>query len=502
MFVAWIPLLIVEQHILKQHYRSGKVFIHAYLTFFIYNIGTTWWVWNASEMGSLMAFFLNTLLMSIVFYAFHLTKKYVGNKEGFIALFMYWVAFEYFHYNWDSSWPWLNLGNIFSILPSWVQWYSYTGVLGGTLWILVLNLLLFRILDNVYRKKESWGIQLPLFILAGLALFVPLIISLFTYYNYEEKKNPVNVVAIQPNIDPYNEKFEQGQLFNQLDKIINLARKKVDSKTDLIVAPETSISESFEEDNVQRIGSYNYILNAKRDLFNVPWFIGASTYKFFEKKNSRSSIPLQGGPGFIEYYNTSLYIDKGNHPQFIHKSKLVPGVETIPFSQYFPFLASLTIDNGGTSVSLGIEKEPSVFRNGKFTLAPVICYESVFGEFVSQQCMKGAEIICIATNDGWWKDTPGYLQHMSFARLRAIENRRSVVRSANTGRSCLINQRGDVIVKTGWWVPAVISGELNLNSEKTFYTQYGDVMGRSFGFFSILLFLFMLVKRFKKKYIR
>ena len=180
-FVAWIPILLVEANVSKQNYRSGKVLIHAYITFFIYNIGTTWWVWNASPEGSILAFLLNSLLMALVFYAFHLTKKYVGNKEGYISLILYWIAFEHFHYDWESSWPWLSLGNVFSITPSWVQWYSVTGVLGGSLWVLMINLLLFRTYQNVLLKGEKWKIQTPLFYTAGFIIVVPLAISLVMY---------------------------------------------------------------------------------------------------------------------------------------------------------------------------------------------------------------------------------------------------------------------------------------------------------------------------------
>src|SRR5690606_1897622 len=144
-FISWVPLLFVEEYISIKNYRSRKVFTNAYLTFFIYNLGTTWWVWNASGGGAALAIILNSLLMTFGFYFFHLTKKHVGKKEGYISLFIYWIAFEYFHYNWEMSWTWLSLGNTFSITPSWVQWYSYTGVLGGSIWILLINLLVFRI---------------------------------------------------------------------------------------------------------------------------------------------------------------------------------------------------------------------------------------------------------------------------------------------------------------------------------------------------------------------
>ena len=499
-FISWVPLLLVEQYISMKRYSSRKVFVHAYLTFLIYNVGTTWWVWNASAGGSVMAFVVNSLLMSLTFYAFHLTKKYVGNKEGYISLLIYWISFEYMHYHWEASWTWLTLGNTFSIIPSWVQWYAYTGVLGGSLWILIINLLVFRIFQNVWFRKESWKIQTPLVWLASFFLLLPMCISFITYFTYTEKKDPVEIVAIQPNIDPYNEKFVSGSYEAQLQKIIALAKEKTTENTALVLAPETAISVTFHEDQLESLPLYSYLLAFQREMHQVPICIGATTKRFFPKKNSRASFKLQSGPGYMEFYNSSVFINESGNPSYIHKSKLVPGVEAIPFSDHFPFLEEWSIDLEGTSGTLGVEPYPKNFKTRHFSFAPVVCYESIYGEWIAEQCKSGAQIICIATNDGWWEDTPGYKQHMSFARLRAIENRRSIARSANTGTSAFINQRGDVLQSTEWWVPDVIRASLNLNSEPTFYTTYGDVIGRSFSFVTWLLLIYTFVRRFKRYY--
>ena len=108
---------------------------------------------------------------------------------------------------------------------------------------------------------------------------------------------------------------------------------------------------------------------------------------------------------------------------------------------------------------------------------------------------KGAELIFVITNDGWWKNTPGYRQHLSFARLRAIETRRSVARSANTGISAFINQRGDLIQTTGWWEEAAIKSTLKRNEKMTFYVKYGDYIARISVFVSVLLILFLFVRK-------
>ena len=498
-FISWVPLLLLESYISEKNYRSRKVFTHAYLTFFIYNIGTTWWVWNASMGGSIMAFFANTSIMALTFQLFHLTKKHVGKKEGYLSLPIYWISFEYLHYHWEASWTWLTYGNTFSSVPSWVQWYEYSGVLGGTLWVILINLLVFRIYQNVIFKGETWRIQTPLIWMASITFVLPLSISLITYFSYSEKTNPVEVVVVQPNIDPYNEKFI-SDVNVQVEKVMALAKSKTTPTTDLVLAPETAISMGFEEKSIHIHTFHDILLNAKKEMFDVPICIGASTWKQFDERNSRASFKIDGISGYLESYNTSLLISESNQFFFIHKSKLVPGVEAIPFSNWFPFLEDLAVDLQGASGTLGIESEPKIFQTKKFKFAPVVCYESIYGEWVAQQCQRGAELICISTNDGWWKNTPGYKQHMSFARLRAIENRRSVARSANTGTSGFINQRGDVIASSDWWVPDAINRTVNLNDEQTFYMTYGDVLGRSLSFVSLLLLLFTFVRRFKKRF--
>ncbi|MFW5773350.1 MAG: apolipoprotein N-acyltransferase [Tangfeifania sp.] len=127
--------------------------------------------------------------------------------------------------------------------------------------------------------------------------------------------------------------------------------------------------------------------------------------------------------------------------------------------------------------------------------APVICYESVFGEYLTDYVKKGAEFIVIITNDGWWRNTPGYKQHLSFARLRAIETRRSIARSANTGISAFINQRGDLVQTTQWWSETAIKDSVKLNDKITFYVRYGDYIARVSVFVSVLLILYLFVRK-------
>ena len=108
---------------------------------------------------------------------------------------------------------------------------------------------------------------------------------------------------------------------------------------------------------------------------------------------------------------------------------------------------------------------------------------------------NGAHFIGVITNDGWWRDTPGHKQHLHYAVLRAIENRRSIARSANTGISAFINQKGQILQPTNFWEQDVIRANLKANSTTTFYTQHGDYLGRTATWLSVLVFLAAWVKR-------
>ena len=496
-FIAWIPLLLVEETVNKQRYRSGKVFIHAYLTFLIYNVGTTWWVWNADANGALMAFTLNSLLMAIAFYIFHLVKKRLGDKIGNYSFVLIWLGFEFLHFQWELSWPWLTIGNIFSIAPTWVQWYEFTGVLGGSLWVLIINVLLYRIIKNGIVSK-SWKNFSPKSIGVVMIVFLfPLSISLWMYYPYQDKGIYSEVVVTQPNIDPY-QKFTSIGPAQQLHRIVDIAEQVITDRTKLVIAPETAIPVSFDEAVIDYDLGYEILKERMENWGSTQLFIGAATERRFEKKVSRASKKdPYGGGGFIEYYNSSILMSPTVSPEIIHKSKLVLGAEKVPFSNWFPFLEEMSLDFGGTSGTLGVEPKPKNSTRGVFPFTPSICYESIYGEFTARQTRLGSEAIFIITNDGWWGDTPGYKQHFSFARLRAIENRKSVARSANTGTSGFINQRGDVIKSSKWWTIEAIKGNVLLNQTVTVYMRVGDIIGRIAAICATIIVLFSIFKNVK-----
>ncbi|MBK6347634.1 MAG: apolipoprotein N-acyltransferase [Bacteroidales bacterium] len=225
--------------------------------------------------------------------------------------------------------------------------------------------------------------------------------------------------------------------------------------------------------------------------------VGYSTYRSYSEGDviPPTARQFRGGGGYYDAYNTAFLIRNPLDLQRTHKSKLTPGVELMPFPWLLKPLGDFALDLGGTVGQLGVDAERTPFTiNDTLKVAPVICYESAYGEFVAGFVRNGANMIFVITNDGWWGNTAGHRQHMLFSPVRAIETRRSIARSANTGTSCFVNQRGDVFQATEYWKPAVIRQTLNANDKITFYVRYGDYIARA-SVLGMILFLFLAISR-------
>lgn len=500
LFVAFVPLLMVERAVFKdpQKYRSYTLFLCSYLAFFTWNIITTWWIKNASFGGAAMAILANALLMSVVFLLFHKVKKRIGEKWGALIFICFWITFEFIHLYWDISWPWLTLGNAFADVPNWVQWYEYTGVFGGSLWVLLVNALVSSLLAGQagFRIPKE---KIKKLVVIDLIIILPIVFSYSIWAFSLVRRATTKVVIVQPNIDPYNEKFT-GSYEEQLQKMLRLAAQKTDSTTEYLIFPETALTEDLWEDQLAQSNSVKTLQEFLKPYPKLKIIIGASTAKVYQpgEKLSATARKFTQEDSYYDAYNTALQLDNSGRIQLYHKSKLVPGVEKMPFPFIFKYLGKFAIDLGGTSGSLGVQEGRTVFSSPDSTMkvAPVVCYESIYGEYVGDYIHNGANFIAIITNDGWWGDTPGYKQHLKYGALRAIETRRWIARSANTGISCFISPSGEVQQPTNWWVPAVIAGNIEINNSLTFYTQYGDIIARIALYLSLILVIYFLMIRF------
>lgn len=501
-FIAWVPLLWLQEHIYRnpQFFSRSAVVLYSFPGFLIWNVLTTWWVFNSTVWGSVVAFLLNAFFMSLVFGLFHFVRRNVFFKGfGYFSLVVLWVTFEYLHMNWDLTWSWLNLGNVFASDYQWIQWYEFTGSLGGSVWVLMVNILAWRILLNILNKNNSLKTLIYNGVIFLFLIILPIIWSIYSYNNYVQKGKMADIVVVQPDIDPYNEEYSTP-VEDLLANMLTLARQKTDSNTAMVLFPESSIAYTLYESDFMLTQIYDS-MSAFVEKTGAEVIMGLSTRQIFAPgaEKDLAAKPMRNGNGFYASYNTAAHINIYGQVEFYHKAKLVPGVERMPFPSVFKYLDEFAVDLGGTTGSLGTSKTRGVFNEGDVHLGPIICYESIYGDFVTGYVRNGANLLGIITNDGWWGNTAGHRQHYTYARLRAIETRRDIARSANTGISGFFNQRGDDFSRTEYWKPDVQKATVQLNEEKTFYVIYGDYIARVAGFASFLLIIMALSFRLRRK---
>ncbi|WFB69893.1 apolipoprotein N-acyltransferase [Chryseobacterium sp. WX] len=513
-FFALVPLLMMEHGISKfsdYKRKSWMVFGLSYLCFIIWNVVTTGWLYGSknpdgshSLMAVLFPVLVNSLLYSLVFQCYHWYKNAQGTYWGLGFLIAIWMSFEKFHLGWELTWPWLNLGNVFSDYPKLIQWYDTLGATGGSFWILLINVLIFYTVRTweAGRKRKD---LIKNSAIIGALIALPMIISVIKYNNFDEKPTgQVNVLMLQPDLDPYAEKYSKDSLTIEQD-LLALAEKNSTGKIDYYIAPETalpgrgSISETAFEKSLLLNNIKGFLSNHPGSVFAT----GISSHRFFYNPADLPKEAYQINSGvWVSSYNTAIQLVPNQKVQAYHKGKLVPGVEIFPYMNVLkPLLGDAMLNLGGTVASLGTDKERVAFSNpyNKGKLAPIICYESIYGEFVTDYVKKGANFLGIMTNDSWWGVTEGHKQLLSYAKLRAIETRREIARAANSGISAHINAKGEVSADTFYGDQTALFAKVNLYDTMTFYTRAGDLLSR-FSIFALgFLLFYYLIEWFKKK---
>jgi apolipoprotein N-acyltransferase len=503
LLVAFVPFFLIENYLFEnpKRFSPNAFFIFILPGFVIFSILALGWMRVASITGAICVIMGLSFLMAFTIWLAHIVRLRSGNLAGFISMITFWLTYEYISLNINIISPWLNLGNGLSKDILFVQWYETTGTAGGSLWILCSNLFLTLFLVNSLTKKRKTGFYL--FIWLSIVI-IPSAVSIYRYYTIKQSNlNVSEVVIIQPNTDPYTEKFKIP-FGNQLKNIISLANTVITDKTDWVITPETTVDDPV---NLDDLANDKYVkmikvMTAQHPGTNV--ITGMVTFRLYPPLKDAptfSARRINASGLYYDHFNSAVQIDTGKTFGIYHKSKLVPGIEMQFSNGPGRFITRILPYLGGTKWGYGLQKDRVSFEHTAtlMKIAPVICYESVFGKFVTDYVKKGAEALFIITNDGWWKNTNGYKQHLYFASLRAIETRRPVARAANTGISCIIDIRGKRTVETNWWSKAVMKGEICPETRITNYVKYGDfllwISALISGIIIFMVFIFVPIRK-------
>lgn len=505
--IGLVPLLSAERVATQNGVKH--FWIWRYSCFVLWNAFTTFWVCNATVGGGIFAVLANALQMSVVFGLFRLSKKRLGGVLPYLFLAFAWIAWErWYMVSAQISWPWLVLGNAFARSIRSIQWYEFTGTLGGSLWIWAANLsgfgLMVSILEGTWFRWKGFAKWSS--VIGTLLVFaLPFAASAHLWHYFEEDSDgKVAVTIAQPNFDPY-EKFTSLTQAQQTDILLGQFSEALEAEDSsaaasawrgLLIAPETFTSDIW-LNHISDSPTWKSFQKFLKGHPGANLLFGASTYQYFAQRSAPSILARESGSGWVENHNTAFATDTSGREELFHKSKLVVGVEMTPYPKFF-----VPIDNklGGLMGRCIGQPEISClhYRPGDEPTAEIpfgcaVCYESVYPEYCTGYVRKGAEFMTIITNDAWWGNTPGYKQHASYASLRAIELRRDIARCGNTGISGVINQRGEYLSQSNWWQRETLSGEVNLSKRETFFVRYGDIVGRISTFAFLLMFAFLLV---------
>lgn len=486
LLVALVPLMMISASYSDSARDWWRMAGWAALTFVLWNAATIWWVWIATPAGPITATLFSTFWNLVGFMLYHYTSKRASKVLAYTLLATTWVATEYLYTSAEVlSFPWLTLGNGFSGDVWAVQWYSLTGVFGGSLWVVLSNIAIFEAVVN----RGVWRI-----VRAAAVVVVPIVVSLAMYWSYEPAEESVEVSVLQPNVDCYEEKFS-GSERAQTKNIIELLAE-VPSSSQVAVLPETALPERLDDDEPLEgriIGEFASIIQREHPATML--VTGATTIKQYDSQTKPTLTARESWGGYYDVYNSAVAVNADGEQNLHHKMRLVIGVEAMPFTGFLDKF----VDLGGITGQLGRNDKAAVFDKGGVKYGPAICYEGIYGDCFARFAREGAEVMLVMSNDGWWGNTPGHRRLFDYCRLRAIETRRAIARSANTGVSGFINARGDVIQSLGWDKRGVLTQSVEVREEITPYVTYGDWVGRMSLLVALLGVLYYSAYSIKRK---
>lgn len=499
---AFVPLLLLLEGFDKGRRNFWKAYGWVALTLGLWCVATVWWVWYAAAVGTIAATIVQMTLFGAVLMCYHYLRLRSSRSFAYVVLVTGWIAAEHLYLRGQVSFPWLLLGNGFANQTWAVQWYEWTGVFGGTLWVLIANLAIFE-------AVRTGKFNRPKVVRAAVVVVLPMVVSgiIYALQPAESEMPKAKVTVVQPNFEPYTEKYTVPR--EAQDMIMLSLAGEAPSDVDFIVLPETVLGDISSSEWIWEESPLSSEVMTRYNDFMATRYpeaemvVGAMTSRRYLSDSRPTRTARKLGIHWLDRYNTAFRLNGTDTLARHHKSKLVIGVEMMPDWKILSLLESTIVSLGGTTGGLGTDNFVTVFRDSRGYNVPSsaqICYESIYGEHFSKPVAEGAELMFVITNDGWWHDTPGHRQHFSYSRLRAIENRRSIARSANTGISGFITPTGKVLdQRLGWDERGAATAEVPVNDRVTFYSRMGDYIARICNLIFPLALLYYVAIYFRRK---
>jgi len=449
-FLAWIAL--VPWFLSLRRQKPKNAFLLSYLAGLVFFSGTLYWVNYVTSLGFSILVFSLAFYFGIFGLVFSIKYKH-SNIAFLISISSFWVVLEYIRSHLFTGFSWALLGySQYLNLPV-IQFSDITGAYGVSFLLVLVNVGIFQVIDNYHKK-----------VLIKKVLFICLSTLILTLtYGYCKLHQPLNgqkvkIATVQGNI-PQKMKWDPQARDYILEQYTFLTEMVSFDDPDLIIWPETSVPGFLEED----LDLLDEIISLSQDIYPTYLLVGNP---FVE---GRSSL----------YNNATLLLDD-NLIRRYSKVHLVPFGEFMPLPwifSYFPssnLIGNFTHGDEYTVFSLSREHQELKF-------SVLICFEDIFGHLARRFTRGGARFLVNMTNDAWFENSSEPHQHLQASVFRAVENRVNLVRSANTGVSCFIDPKGNIISRVSddsgceVMVEGIGSEELEIAPFFSFYTVFGDI---------------------------
>lgn len=499
LFAAFIPYFIV----IEKRTSLASINRFTYFAIFIYNFITLYWVgsWQPDTDPFLMVagvalLFFNPCVFLIPSSLYYLAYKKFGRKAALYLFPMFWVVVEYLYSISDFRFPWLTLGHSLPYFHSFIQIADIIGSFGLGLLVIYINIFFYEAFKNFTSQKK----YIKQIVIALILLLVPILYGALKVNQLTKSDSKLKVGVVQPNLNPWK-KWEAGNLTEQLNLYLALSEKEIRNGAEILIWPETALPVYLMG------GGYEGLVNSIYtfcDTNNVYLMTGMpyATFYFDSTKAPKEAKKTSSGNYYTSYNSIIMFKPGSREVPMYGKVKLVPFGEKVPLVDYIPFLGDLIKWNVGIS-SWNEGTEQKVFEvsaeDEKHKIAGVVCIESIYPRFITGFVNNGAELIVVVTNDSWYGNSSGPYQHKEMSALRAIENRRTVVRSANGGISCVIDKKGNTLIETEMFTRASFTYDVELNSDETIYTKTAYVLPVISLIISLFVMFAFTLQKIKKK---
>lgn len=460
--VLQIPAFILLFRLSVTSVSVRQMIYYAYPSFVLWNLLSTYWLMMATISGGAAAILANATLMLIPLWL--IRKLFLSDMNPIGSSFLasaVWVSYEFLHHQWDLAWPWLTLGNAWSNLTGVIQYISVTGVWGISFWVMFTAALSYHAVATMSKPV----IKSALLIFLAFPVF-----SILAMINIHQPDNqPFHVTIVQPNSNSYENYGGHPSLDHLVTDLLELSDSARTDSTQLLIWPENAL------DAVLTLSSPH--ISRIRDslrVWNTELITGSGYLKYYNEENAPALTRGINSGRAYNVYNAAFQLRAEQPVAVYEKGRLVPIVERFPFVEFFNRIDIFEWINWGSLMNYGLGREASVFEVDGGRTPALICYDSVFPGWVNQFVNNESDFLTIITNDGWWGDSHGHIQHFAYARLRAIEQRRWIARAANNGISGIISPDGKIQLETEYWTEDAFSYQIYRIDERTFYGRFGD----------------------------